>query len=126
MPLVCVLLALALRSELAVGDAFAGGVDPEEIEFEIEFIDEVDPGGNSGAVAWPDFDGGCGRPLRSCLGQTERGEVGGGLPDTGPRVDENEFVGVGAGLDAIPEGGLVREPGGSELIPKHGILAVRG
>jgi hypothetical protein len=39
-----VLLALGLRSDLSIGDAFAAGVDPEEGKLEIEFVDKVDAG----------------------------------------------------------------------------------
>jgi lipid II:glycine glycyltransferase (peptidoglycan interpeptide bridge formation enzyme) len=38
---------------------------------------------------------------------------------------EDELVGAGSGLDAIPESVLIREPSGGEMIPKQGILAVR-
>ena len=54
-----------------------------------------------------------------------RDRIGRVLTATGLRIDEDELVAAGTGLDAIPESVLIREPSGGEMIPEQGILAVR-
>jgi hypothetical protein len=115
-----VLLAFGLRSDLSISDAFATRVDPEEGKLYIEFIDEVDAGRDASASTGARLQRGLGGPE-----WTEGREIGRMLTATGLRVDEDELVGAGSGLDAIPESVLIREPSGGEMIPKQGILAVR-